>query len=156
MINFRELLRKNPTEQELRWKASKSMAENAGVVEVMRDMALRLNEEGDSTVELWENSGKLSGDHTLTLLFDGDMAMADAYFKVHGYKGIRITTASVGDKKIEYTERDKWIELERNRQTDSEGLLRYDVFSVQSIAQEVSGLRYSMDLSKSNGVSFRE
>lgn len=144
-------------ERERNWRMAREAAQSSGVIDVLKNRALILREE-DSTVELWENSGRISPDHTLTLLFDGDMSMADAYFKLHGYKGVRITTSASGDRRIEYTERDKWVDLDRPRNPvyGEQEALQNDIFSAQKRADEVSGLRNSIDKFRSKEIDYQK
>lgn len=140
---------KESRQREADWKIAKDKAQLFGVVDALKNRALQLREEGDSTTELWESSSQASPDYVLTLIFNGDMAMADAYFRQHGYKGVRVVTTSSGDSRIQYTQNDKWEDFDPRERPNVEDNLRLDIFSAQRRASEVSGLRNSIDKFKS-------
>ena len=98
---------KESRQKEADWRIARDKAQSYGVENALKDKALQLREEGDSTIELWESSSQKSSDYVLTLIFGGDMAMADAYYKTHGYRGIRVLTTPAGNRKIQYTQNDK-------------------------------------------------
>lgn len=139
-IRLSDIFRKTPSERELNWRTAKDMAQNAGIIEAMRNIAKTLEDKGDDTVELWENTAKLSSDYMLTLYFYGDNALADAYYVLPSNRGVRAITNFMGNIRVEYTDNDNWVDMQKPQGGDRERLRAY-IFGAQDRARDVPVLK---------------